>query len=230
MNDDPSQPTNDQLWQRLDFIEQHLREQTQRIYTIEERLGIAQKYQAPSPIKPEPIIAEPEIPVATAITETLVEEFQEIPPSPINIEPKPSPFEPETPVFLQQEKPAFSLEGVNIESLIGGNWFNRIGILAIVIGIGFFLKLAFEREWIGPTGRVALGVFIGIAFLIGGEKLRSFDYKHYAQGLSGGGIAILYLTFFAAFARYGIIGQFPAFALMAMVTASSESLADFSLR
>ena len=225
MNDEPSQPTNEQIWQRLNFIEQHLREQTQRIYTIEERLGLAQKYQAPAPLKPKPIIAEPGISVASTITETPIEKIQEIAPSPVNIEPYHSPFESKTPEYQSQEKSAFSLEGVNIESLIGGNWFNRIGILAIVIGIGFFLKLAFEREWIGPTGRVALGVFIGIGFLIGGEKLRSFDYKHYAQGLSGGGIAILYLTFFAAFARYGIIGQFPAFALMAMVTATSVLLA-----
>ena len=225
MNDEPSQPTNEQLWQRLNFIEQHLREQTQRIYSIEERLGLAQKYQAPAPIEPEPIVAEPDILPASIVVETPLEEVEDIAPNPINIEPKHSPFEPKIPEFQSQEKSAFSLEGINIESLIGGNWFNRIGILAIVIGIGFFLKLAFEREWIGPTGRVALGVFIGIGFLIGGEKLRSFDYKHYAQGLSGGGIAILYLTFFAAFARYGIIGQFPAFALMAMVTATSVLLA-----
>ena len=225
MNDDPSQPTNQQLWQRLNFIEQHLREQTQRIYSIEERLGIAQKYQAPAPVKPEPMIAPPEISIDSTIKETPVEVVEKITPSLVNIEPNHSPFEPKTPEFQSQEKSAFSFEGVNVESLIGGNWFNRIGILAIVIGIGFFLKLAFEREWIGPTGRVALGVFIGIGFLVGGEKLRSFDYKHYAQGLSGGGIAILYLTFFAAFARYGIIGQFPAFALMAMVTATSVLLA-----
>ena len=225
MNDDPSQPTNQQLWQRLNFIEQHLREQTQRIYTIEERLGLAQKYQAPAPVEPEPVADPPEILPVPVIQETPLPKVEGISPSPINIEPNDSSIEPEAPQFLPQEKPASSLKGVNVESLIGANWFNRIGILAIVIGIGFFLKLAFEREWIGPTGRVALGVFIGISFLIGGEKLRSFDYKHYAQGLSGGGIAILYLTFFAAFARYGIIGQFPAFALMTMVTATSVLLA-----
>ena len=225
MNDDPSQPTNEQIWQRLNFIEEHLREQTQRIYSIEERLGLAQKYQAPAPIEPEKIIAEPEISSAEIHRETSVAEVEEITPPPVDIEPYHSPFESKAPEFQSQKQSAFSLEGVNIESLIGGNWFNRIGILAIVIGIGFFLKLAFEREWIGPTGRVGLGVFIGIGFLVGGEKLRSFDYKHYAQGLSGGGIAILYLTFFAAFARYGIIGQFPAFAMMAMVTATSVLLA-----
>ncbi len=225
MNEEQSQPMNKQLWQRLDFIERHLREQTQRIYTIEERLGLAQKYQAPQPIEPEPVVAPPEVIPAPLVTEPVIAKVEEIAPEPVNIAPKPPPVEPRAPQFLPEEKSAINLDGVNLESLIGANWFNRIGILAIVIGIGFFLKLAFEREWIGPTGRVALGVIIGIGFLIGGEKLRSFDYKHYAQGLSGGGIAILYLTFFAAFARYGIIGQFPAFALMTMVTMTSVLLA-----
>ncbi len=105
------------------------------------------------------------------------------------------------------------------EELIGGNWFNRIGILAIIIGVGLFLKLAFDRQWIGPTGRVMIGLAIGVGFVVGGEIIRQRGYRNYAHGLLGGGIAILYLSVFAAFARYQIIGQVPAFALMSMVTA-----------
>ena len=108
MNDDPSQPTNQQLWQRLNFIEQHLREQTQRIYSIEERLGIAQKYQAPAPVKTEPVIAPPEFSTDSTIKETPVEVEEKIAPSLVNIEPNHSPFEPKTPEFQSQKKSTFS--------------------------------------------------------------------------------------------------------------------------
>ncbi len=114
---------------------------------------------------------------------------------------------------------------IDWEELIGGNWFNYIGILAIIIGVGFFLKLAFDRQWIGPTGRVMIGLAIGLGFVVGGEIIRQRGYRNYAHGLSGGGIAILYLSVFAAFARYQIIGQLPAFALMSMVTALAVLLA-----
>ena len=50
----------------------------------------------------------------------------------------------------------------NWEWLVGGNWLARIGILALIIGIGFFLKLAFDNQWIGETGRVVLGLAAGL--------------------------------------------------------------------
>ena len=44
------------------------------------------------------------------------------------------------------------------ERLLGRNWFAIIGAIALVVGIGFFLKLAFDNNWIGDTGRVVLGL------------------------------------------------------------------------
>ena len=85
------------------------------------------------------------------------------------------------------------------ESRIGGSWFNRIGVLAIFLGVAFFLKYAVDNEWIGPTGRVLIGAAIGIAFVLAGERLRK-RYPSYAYGLTGGGIAVLYATiWFASF-------------------------------
>jgi uncharacterized membrane protein len=113
---------------------------------------------------------------------------------------------------------------LDLESRIGGSWFNRIGVLAICIGVGFFLKLAFDREWIGPLGRVSMGVAIGLAFLTGGERLRK-RYAGYAYGLSGGGVLILYLSFFAAYNTYRLAPRLVAFILMAAVTATASLLA-----
>ncbi|MEW6082589.1 MAG: DUF2339 domain-containing protein [Bacillota bacterium] len=111
------------------------------------------------------------------------------------------------------------------ETAIGGTWLNRIGVIAFILGVGFFLKYAFDNQWIGPLGRVVLGISAGLGFLLGGEHLQSRGYARFAQGLTGGGIAILYLSLFAAFNYYGLLSQALTFALMIQVTVVSVVLA-----
>lgn len=121
--------------------------------------------------------------------------------------------------------PARSMKGADLESRIGGNWFNRIGVLAIFLGVAFFLKYAVDNDWIGPTTRVLIGVAIGVLFLVGGERLRK-RYASYAYGLTGGGIAVLYASiWFASSKRYGLISSTEAFALMVVVTVTASLLA-----
>ena len=112
----------------------------------------------------------------------------------------------------------------NWEWLFGGNWLARIGVLALIIGVGFFLKLAFDNDWIGETGRVALGLLGGVALLGGGEYWRR-KYPILAQPLTGGGIAILYLSVFAAFALYDLIPALPALGFFFLVTVTAAGLA-----
>ncbi|HXU37789.1 MAG TPA: DUF2339 domain-containing protein [Blastocatellia bacterium] len=120
---------------------------------------------------------------------------------------------------------ARSLRESDLESRIGGNWFNRIGVLAIFLGVAFFLKYAVDNDWIGPTTRVLIGVAIGVLFLVGGERLRK-RYASYAYGLTGGGIAVLYASiWFASSKRYGLISSTEAFALMVVVTVTASLLA-----
>ncbi|HTG17307.1 MAG TPA: DUF2339 domain-containing protein, partial [Blastocatellia bacterium] len=133
---------------------------------------------------------------------------------------------PQGPPPAASQPPASSRRGgVDLEARIGGNWFNRIGIIAICFGVAFFLKYAFDNEWIGPGGRVSIGVAIGLVFLAGGERLRK-RYASYAYGLTGGGIAVLYLAiWFASIRHYNLIHPTLAFVLMAAVTATGSLLA-----
>ena len=110
------------------------------------------------------------------------------------------------------------------EQVFGGNWLARIGVVALVIGVGFFLKLAFDNDWIGETGRVVLGVLGGLALLGAGEYWQK-RYPIYAQALAGGGIALLYLAMFAAFGIYDLIGLYPATAFLLLVSVASAALA-----
>ncbi|HEY0080339.1 MAG TPA: DUF2339 domain-containing protein [Pyrinomonadaceae bacterium] len=108
---------------------------------------------------------------------------------------------------------------LDLETRIGGSWFSWAGIIATVFGVSFFLKLAFENQWIGATARVLLGASAGLALLVAGDRLRVRGLRQYAYVLSGGGVLILYLSAYAAFAFYNLIGQIPAFVLMTGVTA-----------
>lgn len=115
---------------------------------------------------------------------------------------------------------------VSMEFAIATNWLLRIGVLVILVGIGFFLKYSIERGLIGPEGRIALtsisglGLIVGGVFLLGGKK-----YHLFGQGLTGAGIAMLYFTVFAAMQLYHMIPQLPAFGLMFLVTCLACAIA-----
>lgn len=99
-----------------------------------------------------------------------------------------------------------------------GKILGRIGVAAVLIGVAFFLKYAFENNWVGPTGRVMIGVMIGAAFLVVGQVLRK-KYLKYSDLLMGGGSGILYLSFFSAYSFYHLITAPVAGLLMIGVTA-----------
>ena len=46
----------------------------------------------------------------------------------------------------------------DVESLVGSRGLLYVGAFLIVIGVASFLKIAFDRGWIGPPMRVAMGL------------------------------------------------------------------------
>ena len=113
---------------------------------------------------------------------------------------------------------------VDWEQVLGRNWFAIIGAVALVLGIGFFLKLAFDNNWIGDTGRIALGIGLGIVLLGVGEYAQR-RVPLWAQPVTAGGAAILYLSIYAAFGLYQILRPDVAFLFMALVVALAGLLA-----
>jgi uncharacterized membrane protein len=178
------------IYKSIEDLNQKIESQNQRIAQLES--GQTKKVSfAPVPPPPPPVPA----------------------PSPLNINSQGITFaQPQQSSQNQNVSPQ-----VNLEENIGGKWFARIGIMALVLGISFFLKYAFDNNWIGPVGRVAIGIISGVVLLGLGEKFIR-KYSVYGQILSGGGIAVLYLSIFAAFDFYQLIGQIPAFFMMILIT------------
>lgn len=105
----------------------------------------------------------------------------------------------------------------NMEERIGGKWFAKIGVAVLVIGVSLFLEYAFDNDWIGETGRVILGILAGMSLLALGEKFIR-KYFVYGQIITGGGLALLYLSIFAAFDFYHLIPSYAAFLIMVIIT------------
>ncbi len=233
--DESSEQQIRKLAEHVKRLENMLREQTARLYALEQHFGLTYRFNQPEAPKPayppESVLRPPAPPVETPPQPTISGEPRTPPPPTVHPQspriqppyaqpPFPPPPRPQTPPPSGAQARARG----SLENRIGGRLLLWIGILAIAFGVAFFLKLAFENEWIGPTGRVMIGVVIGLGFLIGAERLRA-RYPAYAYGLTGGGILILYMSFFASSARYELIPRPVAFLLMALVTATAALLA-----
>jgi uncharacterized membrane protein len=151
-------------------------------------------------------------------------ELPETSPQPLETEPlaaTPTASPPDTGEYLPPRKE----DQTSLEMLIAGKWLNRIGVVAFLFATGYFLKYAFDNRWIGETGRVILGFVAGVIFLALGARYQAKAYQRFSQGLTGGGIALFYLSLYAAFAFYKLIPQTPAFMFMIVVTVASIVLA-----
>jgi len=113
----------------------------------------------------------------------------------------------------------------DLESRIGGHWLNRVGIVAVLIGVSYFLKYAFDNEWVGPAGRVVIGFIAGVALVFWSEHVRRSGYGAFSHSLKATGIGILYLSLWACSQLYQLIPITLAFLAMMSVTAATIALA-----
>lgn len=107
------------------------------------------------------------------------------------------------------------------EKLIGENWLNKIGIAILVIGIGFFVRYAIDKNWIGEWGRVGIGLLTG-GVLIGIAHYLRKKFHAFSSVLIGGGISSFYYTISIAFHDYQLFNQTTAFAIMVGITVFSS--------
>ena len=158
---------------------------------------------------PAPVVVAPSVPVA--------------PPPPKSAAPPPPPAARTPPIRTPPPRtppaPPFDWE-----SLIGVKLFSAIAGIALVIAAIFFLRYSVEHGWLQPPVRVVIGVVVAIALLLTCELRAARRYPITANALDAAAIAILFSTFFAAHALWGLIGSLTAFMLLALVTATAVLL------
>jgi uncharacterized membrane protein len=121
--------------------------------------------------------------------------------------------------------PPFRVPTVDLEADIGGRWLQHAGLIVLVLGVAFFLRYAFDRQWLSPAVRVALGGLAGVAMAAGGLRL-SQTYRAYGLLTSGAGAAVLYLSVYAGLNLYFLFGPTLAFTLLVVITAAVAWVAD----
>lgn len=133
--------------------------------------------------------------------------------------------EPESATPAAAPSPSPSAPSPSLESVVGGRVLLVAGVVVVLFGLGFFLKHAIDQAWLGPAGRIVLGVVAGIGATLGGDRLRGRGLHAYGTALMGAGLGAIYLSIYFATARYGFLGAPGGFALTALVTAIAAALA-----
>ncbi|HEY1684277.1 MAG TPA: DUF2339 domain-containing protein [Tepidisphaeraceae bacterium] len=198
-----------------------------RIAALEDQIGLlAYRLQIlegrtadppPAPVAAEqrvaPVAAEPF--VAARILEQAIIPPESIPPPPFIVTENPAP------------KPGYKLptrSHLNVEATIGKNLSSWIGAFLLLLGVCFFLKYAWDHQWIHPTPmmRMLAGVAAGVIVALLGEWTFRRRMKSLAGSCFGAAIAIIMASFFAG-AVYFPVGQRPidmtgAFAAVGVTT------------
>ncbi len=125
-----------------------------RMYALEQRLAKLEKFDvaAPpvvgAPMEPKPPLAAPPPPTAAPSTP---------PPKPSGLAPASQPsLTGFAPPPLHTSLPRDS-DSADLETVIAGRWFNRIGIVALLVAISYFLKLLSAKQHSSfPFGRAAV--------------------------------------------------------------------------
>jgi len=167
-----------------------------------------------------------ELSARIASLEAAVEGLREARPDPVASTPVPSGSVPPPPpprgraASTAGAKPASSLE-----SRIGAQLLNRIGILAVLIGMAWFLKLAFDRNWIGPGIRIWIGLACAAALVLWSERFRRRGFSAFSYSLKALGTSIAYLSLWAASSVFHLAPTWLVFLAMTAVTIVNAVLA-----
>jgi len=192
-----------------DSVLEELRRLARQIDDLSRRVGDLEAGQSPKPAPQPPPVVPPPPPIMP-------------PPSVPPIASAPSgPAVMPGPVRAAAPRPPSP--SFDWEQLIGGKWALWLGSIASFLAVAFFL--AYAWQYLGPAGRLMVGYGAGLLFLAAGSLASGRGEKWFGEGLTGAGLAILYLSTWAGVERYGVFSRDFAFLLMAVITAAGVAMA-----
>ncbi|HEV2287458.1 MAG TPA: DUF2339 domain-containing protein [Candidatus Acidoferrales bacterium] len=209
-----------------------LRALEQRVSGIEKALGLliarvdvfsqspaANRAAIPPPIPAAPLVSRPEPPQVSPPAQP--------PPRAPQPAAQPAPLAAPISQPAAQTRPLRETLPPDFENVVAGKWLNYVGILAILFAATFFLKYAFDNNWVGPAARVGIGLASGALLILWSEWLLRRGYRYFSEGIVALGGAVLYLSLWAASHYYDLFSPGGSFVGMVAVTAA---LVAISLR
>jgi len=91
------------------------------------------------------------------------------------------------------------------EVTLGQRWFLGIGVFVLLLAIGFFLKYAFDEQWIRPPVQITFGLLVGIFLIGGGEICHRRKWAGLDISFAALGLGALYLSVYAANQIYRLL-------------------------
>jgi uncharacterized membrane protein len=171
----------------------------QRLNALEQKITEMKGGASAPKSTPKPVAFETAPPVTPSVS--IAE--QVVPPPPV-------------PTATPQEKS-------DTEFKVGSKVFTGVGALAVLLGVGFFLRYAFENNLISQGARVLIGCVLGLVLVFVGHYLKK-KYANYGFTLVGAGFGVLYLSVYAAYSFYQLIDPVTAFISLAVITVASVAL------
>jgi uncharacterized membrane protein len=106
----------------------------------------------------------------------------------------------------------------SLESQLGAKVLSKVAVVLLLVGAAWFLKWAFDNRWIGPAGRVMIGLVAGVGVVLWSEHFRRQKMAAFSYALKAVGSGVLYLSLWASFHLYHLVPAPVAFAAMVAVT------------
>lgn len=98
------------------------------------------------------------------------------------------------------------------------DWLLKVGAILLLLSFGWFVSFAIANNWIGPVGRITLGLLAGVTVMVVGF-MRYKVNPHQADIFLVLGAGVTMLTTFAARALYGFFTPLSALAIMVAISA-----------
>jgi uncharacterized membrane protein len=117
------------------------------------------------------------------------------------------------------------LSAGGLESRIGSQWLNRIGVIAVLFGVAYLLRFIFLSNWISAPAWIWMGASLGVVIIIVSEWFRRGGYRVLSLSLKATGIGISYLSLWAGLELYKLVSGAQAFVGLVFLAGLTAALA-----
>jgi len=137
---------------------------------------------------------------------------------------EPAPPASSEPLLAEPIPPAESA-AVRWELFLGRKALGWTSVLVFIFAIAFFLRHAFQNQWLGPLGQVMIGALVGVGLIGAGWHYYRSAWYRFSQMWTAAGAIVLYLSVYASFGFYELVPQTAAIAFLVILVVLSGLLA-----
>lgn len=114
---------------------------------------------------------------------------------------------------------------IDWETWLGARGLGWAAIILLLFATAFFFRELFERNLIGPLGRVSIGLAAGCLACFAGYRQHRKGWPITCQMLTAGGVVLVYLSVFASFGYYRLLSSDAAGVFLVIVVVEAFALA-----